>query len=737
MTKLDMKRKRVIVIILSFLLVGSVGSTTSIICFQELSERKVEPLQGSDSDLLHSMNEPQSSTKQDDLTLKIQTSGSITEDSDDFLAGRMENVTLNEAGSMVLEREGDDYNWANMTSLGPSARSASTMVYDSHSHKVILFGGYSGGSPPIYNAETWAYDLAISTWTNLNPSTSPSARRWHAMVYDSYSRKVILFGGEDISYDPQRDTWVYDLPTNTWTQLSPQTSPSERLGHVMVYDSYSRKVILFGGYDGTYFADTWTYDLLTNNWTQMNPLTSPMERAFHAMVYDSYSRKVLLFGGDNNNGNQADTWVYDLLTNTWTQMNPQTSPGEKAWHDMVYDSMHDKVILFGGRYGGAETWVYDLPSNNWTLLDPITSPSGRMQLTMVYDPNSAKVILYGGGINWGDHNADTWILYPKYSPTGMFDSQKTSFGNIYNLMGSITWNPSVQPVNTSLSFQVGLSNTTHDADFQYSAYSPSSFTFKGFAQFIRYRVVFEPDKTQFYSPLLDMVSISYSLENPVPLIQITDPQHSGIVEGLITISVFADSPNGIEKVCFYVGGQLIAFDYSAPYNCSWNSANSENGPVSVIVVAVSVLGKESADAIQLQVDNPVDSVPEVSVPSAPQSLSATTGDNFVELSWTAPNDDGGSTITSYRVYRGTTTGEYLFVGITTTTSFNDTLILGETTYYYVVTAINVIGESTFSTEVSATPTGVTIPKSGTFPSVLILLLFLGTLVLVTRKSRKT
>ena len=132
-----------------------------------------------------------------------------------------------------------------------------------------------------------------------------------------------------------------------------------------------------------------------------------------------------------------------------------------------------------------------------------------------------------------------------------------------------------------------------------------------------------------------------------------------------------------------------------------------------------------------------DNNPVVSVPSPPQSFSTTTGDNFVALSWTAPTDDGGTTITSYRVYRGTTSGEYLFVGISTTTSFNDTVVLGDITYYYVVTAINIVGESDFSVEVSATPTGVTIPESGTFPSFFFVLVFLGALVIFTRKTRKS
>ena len=91
-------------------------------------------------------------------------------------------------------------------------------------------------------------------------------------------------------------------------------------------------------------------------------------------------------------------------------------------------------------------------------------------------------------------------------------------------------------------------------------------------------------------------------------------------------------------------------------------------------------------------------------PSAPQNLKATAGDAQVTLSWSAPSSDGGSPITNYKIYRGnvqggetplTTTGNVL--------AYTDTAVTNGQTYYYQVTAINSIGESARSHEVSATP----------------------------------
>ena len=44
--------------------------------------------------------------------------------------------------------------------------------------------------------DTWAYNSAANTWTNLKPAGDvPLARGGHTMVYDPVSRKTILFGG--------------------------------------------------------------------------------------------------------------------------------------------------------------------------------------------------------------------------------------------------------------------------------------------------------------------------------------------------------------------------------------------------------------------------------------------------------------------------------------------------------------------------------------------------------------
>ncbi len=94
-----------------------------------------------------------------------------------------------------------------------------------------------------------------------------------------------------------------------------------------------------------------------------------------------------------------------------------------------------------------------------------------------------------------------------------------------------------------------------------------------------------------------------------------------------------------------------------------------------------------------------------SAPTSPQNPAATGGNQNIGLSWSTPASNNGSPISSYRIYRGTSSGAETFLtsvgaGLT---SYTDTGVAGGTTYYYTVTAINALGESSQSTEVSAMP----------------------------------
>ncbi len=107
-----------------------------------------------------------------------------------------------------------------------------------------------------------------------------------------------------------------------------------------------------------------------------------------------------------------------------------------------------------------------------------------------------------------------------------------------------------------------------------------------------------------------------------------------------------------------------------------------------------------------------------SVPDAPTGLSATaSGRTQIDLSWTAPSDNGGAPITGYRIQvspnAGTTWANRADVTGSSTTTYAHTGLTSGTTLHYRVLAINSVGASDPSNMVSVTVGVRTAPDAPT------------------------
>jgi len=115
-------------------------------------------------------------------------------------------------------------------------------------------------------------------------------------------------------------------------------------------------------------------------------------------------------------------------------------------------------------------------------------------------------------------------------------------------------------------------------------------------------------------------------------------------------------------------------------------------------VGTSIPSTEASDTTNTQ-------PPQSTVPDAPTGLAATpVSSSQVDISWSAPSDDGGSSITGYQieVKVGTDPWSTLVANAGTSTSYSDTNLIPDTTCTYRVSAINSVGTSVPSTETSAT-----------------------------------
>lgn len=294
--------------------------------------------------------------------------------------------------------------WTNATGSGPSPRTYPFMVYDSAARRVLLFGG-DGRSKMLNDSWTWNG----RSWSKLaGPMPSPRDSASGLIAYDDAHKQVVLFGGTGDSSNPSAssETWVWN--GKSWTQAT-GPGPSARTDAAMVYDTASKQLVLFGGSTSAGDSgETWIWNGVS--WAP-GP-SGPAPRTGASMSYDAATRQVVLFGGAGAAGFLHDTWTWN--GSAWSQ-HTGIAPSARAHSFTVYDSIARRVILFGGSddsgYTGGfdDTWSWD--GKSWRELrgyGPTVRSTENEAGAVVADTAHHQLVLIGGFAVWWSYLADTW-----------------------------------------------------------------------------------------------------------------------------------------------------------------------------------------------------------------------------------------------------------------------------------------------------------------------------------------
>ncbi|MGB8295883.1 MAG: kelch repeat-containing protein [Polyangia bacterium] len=353
------------------------------------------------------------------------------------------------------------------TSAGPSARSQHSMVFEKSTGNVLLFGGgladsgtsiwpegidytdtieedpgrrpgpgpsSDGSGISLAFGDTWEWDPTKGAWTQLAPTTAPSARYDSALVWDSQRSRAVLFGGmqkdqADANGIPQQDVWEWNPATPGWTlRTTTGTVPSARWGHAMAYDSSRGMTVLVGGKDfqtHLSLADVWDWDATKGAWTQRltgSESNLPAGRMYASLLTDPAQSRLDLVAGVTllgpydasslpHGGEQirvsGELWQLDPATATFTNRSaPGNAPSAGSGFAMAFCPATGKTYVFGGWSGQPsspyldELWEWD--GSSWSQVKTDVRPSARENAAMAYDPVRKSLILYGG-----DNNLDT------------------------------------------------------------------------------------------------------------------------------------------------------------------------------------------------------------------------------------------------------------------------------------------------------------------------------------------
>jgi hypothetical protein len=181
-------------------------------------------------------------------------------------------------------------------------------------------------------------------------------------------------------------------------------------------------------------------------WTQKQDV-GPSARGAHATTYDAARQRVVLFGGRAGGAAlQGDTWEWE--GGNWTQV-ADTGPDARSGHALAFDSNRQRVVLFGGEAAGPalrdDTWEFD--GTDWTQVAD-TGPDARSGHALAFDSNRQRAVLFGGEAAASARRADTWewdgAEWTQVADTGPAPSlafAMTFGGGVTLLFGGVTSSP--------------------------------------------------------------------------------------------------------------------------------------------------------------------------------------------------------------------------------------------------------------------------------------------------------
>jgi hypothetical protein len=348
--------------------------------------------------------------------------------------------------------------WTPVIRQEPFARLEAPLTYDELNQRAVVFGGYDHNFNRFN--DIWEYDAVFQSWRDVTPTSGPlpPKRSGSSMAFVPGANVIILFGGLDDGRGFLGDTWEWNCATRTWTNVTPAGSPAPREGVRLEYDIAGGRLLLTGGRDqNRFYDDTWAWNASARTWTQLTLATpsSPwgrtfLRRAFHDMAYNKSTGRMMLFSGEGFVSNSptagtpistfSDLWELNPSTNRWEDRSPaddpagnpggctpaNACPGLAAWRPLVWDASANRMITYAGFFVTGvtagnlkETWAWN--GSTWTQL--VTNIAGdaypgfRDSHDMIYDPRVGRMVMYGGYLSdlW-ELTGSTWTSPPGLDP---------------------------------------------------------------------------------------------------------------------------------------------------------------------------------------------------------------------------------------------------------------------------------------------------------------------------------
>ncbi|MCC7065946.1 MAG: hypothetical protein IT456_24330 [Planctomycetes bacterium] len=307
------------------------------------------------------------------------------------------------------------------TSLAPHARGRHAMAWNPLSNKLVVFGGDNRATGPLpadtLLADTWEYDLATGTWTDLTPvAGSPSPRRWCTMAFDATFGGMVMFGGDLGAGITTSETWLWN--GSAWALLSSGAVPARRMAGLVNRPAPHNDVLMCGGEDTTSVApevirhlDVWSWS--GGTWTKISDYdwatgtgTFPASTTANQAVYDQLRQRIVMQSGQGIAAGTAANATYIYGTTLYN--------GSPSNYTSEFDSVTNSWSLYASSTAGTAPY-----NNN----DPVIGRISRY--SAAYVPATGKVYALGGQ---NPNNSGSKPTYSVYAYQANPVATATSYG---------------------------------------------------------------------------------------------------------------------------------------------------------------------------------------------------------------------------------------------------------------------------------------------------------------------
>ncbi|MCB0164045.1 MAG: hypothetical protein KDI79_07465 [Anaerolineae bacterium] len=248
----------------------------------------------------------------------------------------------------------------------PPARFSTVMMVDQNAENLYIATGHTQGNQNL--GDIWRLNLSTETWEDLTGAAGPGPQPRYGDPGGNLGNNLVLTHG--FGTTRYNDTWRFNTGTDQWENITPPGQLPLQRCLFAATTAVGTSLIIHGGcatpFGDCYLDDTWVLDMPSNTWREVTSGVKPVGRQYHTIVPAVSSQglvKVILFGGqDASQSARNDTWILDVASGAWTLVDPQGAPSPRYNHASVWIPGYGMVIYGGRNNNGplSELWRGDL-----------------------------------------------------------------------------------------------------------------------------------------------------------------------------------------------------------------------------------------------------------------------------------------------------------------------------------------------------------------------------------------